>query len=109
MTAFAENALGFFIQLFPCALMIFLPFPQETYRIQRRQVFIWVTVISVILALLFSAVLCFDRYPGHIIISNAFMVVSILLILAVYTWLVRESLMKKILVFIIVLFYAVTV
>ena len=46
MGFFLRNALGFFIQCFPCALMIFLPFPQETYRFRRRHIFTWMTVIQ---------------------------------------------------------------
>lgn len=112
MIAFAQNALGFLIQLFPCALMIFLPFPQEACRFQRRRIFIWMALISMILAVSFSAVLCLpdmNWYPKQVVmISNLFMFAAILLILAAYIWLVRESLMKKVLVFFIVLFYAVT-
>ncbi len=111
MAALIQNALGFFIQLFPCALMIFLPFPQEDYRFQRSRIFAWMTIVSVISAVLFTLVLCLRdtaRYPKHIVISNSSMFAAILLILAAYIWLVRESLLKKILVFFIVLFYAVT-
>ncbi len=111
MAAFAQNALGFFVQLFPCALMIFLPFPQEDYRFRPRQIFVWMTIVSVLLAVLFSAVLCMrdmGMYPKHIVISNPFMFAAILLILAAYIWLVRETLMKKLLVFFIVVFYGVT-
>ncbi len=111
MAVFVQNALGFLIQLFPCALMIFLPFPQEACRFPRRRIFAWMTFISAVLALVFSAVLCLrdvDRYPKHIVISNPFMSAAVLLILAAYIWLVREALMKKVLVFFTVLFYAVT-
>ncbi len=111
MIAYLQNALGFLIQLFPCALMIFLPFPQEAYRFKRRTVFTWMLAISLMMAAVFAAVLCLrdlKKYPGHILISNLFMLAAILLILAAYVWLLRESLIKKILVFFIVLFYAVT-
>ncbi len=111
MTVFLQNALGFFIQFFPCALMIILPFPQESLRFKRKNIILWTTVFSVIFAILFSSVLCFrdiSKYPKHIIISNSFMLATILIELAMYIWLVRESLMKKVMVFFIVLFYAVT-
>lgn len=111
MTVFLQNALGFFIQFFPCALMIILPFPQESLRFKRKNIILWTTVFSVIFAILFSSVLCFrdiSKYPKHIIISNSFMLAAILIELAMYIWLVRESLMKKVMVFFIVLFYAVT-
>ena len=68
-------------------------------------------VFSVISAILFSLVVCLrdvDRYPKYIIHANSFMSAAILLVLAAYIWLVRESLMKKLMVFFIVLFYAET-
>lgn len=111
MIVFLQNAAGFFIQFFPCALMIFLPFPKEAYRFSRRSVFIGITAASAIMSAAFSAVLCLrdiEAYPRHVIISNSFMTAAILLILAAYVWLVRESLMKKVMVFFIVLFYAAT-
>ncbi len=112
MAAFIQNFLGFMIQLFPCVLMIFLPFPEEAYRFQRRKIYSFMTVISVIMAALFSAVLCLrdmEKYPSHFKISNSMMFLSVLLVLAAYIWLVREALIQKLLVFFLVLFYAETV
>lgn len=91
--------------------MIFLPFPDEAYRFRKRNIFSCMTVVSVLFSALYSAVLCLrdiERYPSHVQISNSFMLAAMLLILAAYVWLVRESLIKKVLVFFIVLFYAVT-
>lgn len=111
MSVFLQNAAGFFVQLFPCALMIFLPFPEEAYRLRRRTIFFWMTLVSVAMALLFSAAVSLrdmDRYPNHTVLSNPFMLAAIVMILAAYVLIVREALMKKLTVFFIVLFYAVT-
>ncbi len=111
MVIFLQQVLGFCIQLYPCALLIFLPFPQEDCRFMRKKILAWMTVVSAALAVLFSAVICLrdlERYPVHIVISNSFMFAAMLLIVAAYIWLVREALLKKILVCFIVLFYAVT-
>lgn len=111
MNIYLLCALGFFIQFFPCAVMIFMPFPKEAYRFSPRKIFIWITCISVLFSAVFSIVLCLrdmSRYPAHTVISNLFILSAMLLILAAYIWLVRESLIKKTLVFFIVLFYAVT-
>ena len=111
MNLYLRNALGFFIQLYPCALMIFLPFPQKVCRFRRRNIFFWMTVIAVVLAALFPAVLyLFDR-NGRPITSfqpGVLMLLEILLVLAVYAWMVRETPVKKVLVFSVVLFYAVS-
>ena len=111
MGFFLRNALGFFIQFYPCALMVFLPFPQETYRFRRSRIFIWMTIIAAVLASLFSAALCqrnASGYPMHTFLSGLLMLAAILLVLAAYAWMVREMLIKKVLVFFIVLFYAVS-
>ena len=54
MTVFGRNALGFFIQFFPCAVMIFLPFPRETYRLRAGRVFAWLAVSAAALSALFA-------------------------------------------------------
>ena len=111
MRLYLQNALGFFIQLYPCALMVFLPFPQEAYRFRRRKIFFWMTVIVVALAVLFPAVLYLcDRHgePINSFQPGAIMLIAILLVLAVYAWMVRETPVKKVLVFSVVLFYAVS-
>ncbi len=112
MIVYLENALGFFIQLFPCALITFLPFPNEDYRIKRRSIFIWMTVISVVASALFSAMLCLrdiEKYPYHTNITNLSLLAALLLILVAYICLVRETVMKKLLVFAVVVFYSVAV
>lgn len=110
MIIFSENFLGFLVQFLPCVLMIFVPFPQEAYRYRRKSIFACITAVSAVIAAVFSAVLCLrnvEKYPQHVVISNFFMLAAILLALAAYIFLVRESLMKKLLVFFVVLFYAI--
>lgn len=110
MSFFICNALGFFIQLYPCALMIFFPFPQETYRFRRKAIFTGMTLISVVLALIFLVVLyCTMNTMGtYGIWANVYMFGAVLLILASYIWLIRDAVIKKLLVFSLVLFYATT-
>ena len=111
MRLYLRNALGFFIQCYPCALMIFLPFSPETYRFRCKQVFTWMTIITAVLAALFPAALYLCNINGDPITSfqpGLLMFMAILLVLAVYAWIVRETPIKKVLVFSVVLFYAVT-
>ncbi len=112
MVIYLQQALGFFIQLYPCALMIFLPFREEVYRFRRRMIYFWLTLISVAFACGYAALVCLrdmEKYRNHIAISNPSMLAAMLLILAAYIWLVRESMLKKLLVFFCVLFYAIIV
>ena len=110
MNVYLRNAVGFFIHFFPCAVMIFRPFPQEACRFRRRNIFIWMTVIAAGMAAAFPAAmyLCVrSGHQGHSFLPNLLMLAAILLALAAHTWIVRESLVKKTLVFSIVLCYAV--
>ncbi len=110
MGLYWRNAIGFFIQLFPCILMLFFPFSEGAYRFHRKHIFTGILLASTILALAFPVlVYCvLNTWPnmdsgGP---ANLYMVLAIMLALAAYVWLVRETLMKKFLVFFSVLFYA---
>ena len=106
MAAFLRNFMGFFIQFYPCALMIFLPFPRESYRFERRRIFVCVTLATAIAAALFPLALYRTAPLYTATTANVYMFSAILLMLSAYLWLVRERPMKKILVFFIVMFYA---
>ena len=106
MKYYLSNSLGFFIQLAPCALMIFLPFPEESLRFPRKRILAGTIVLTGVLAALFPLMLL--PFPAFTAMGNMIMLITLLLILAAFVWLVREALMKKILVFFVVLFYAIT-
>lgn len=105
MTVFLRNAAGFFIQVFPCALMVFLPFPREVYRFQRKHVFIGITATALALAVLFPAVMYAAAKWNLALSANLFMLTTVLLTLAAEIWLVREAGVKKIMTVLAVLFY----
>ena len=111
MIIYLRNALGFFIQCYHCALMIFLPFSPEAYRFRRKYIFFWITVIAAVLAALFAAGL-YLRDSGENLLDtfhpNQLILAAILLVLANYVWMVQETVLKKLLAFDIVLFYAVS-
>lgn len=110
MTIFAFNFLGFLIQLLPCAIMIFMPFPKEDYRFRRRNILACISVTAIIIAAAFSAAVSFrdmEKFPQYSVISNTFMLGAMILMLAAYIMLVRGSLIVKLQVFFIMLFYAV--
>lgn len=108
MRFYLRNAVGFFIQFFPCALMVFLPFPQEFCRFRRKRIFIWMTIAAAGMAVMFPAVLYLRARSGYpAFLPGLQMLAAILLVLAAHAWIVRGPLMKKTLVFSIVLCYGV--
>lgn len=110
MSFFLRNALGFFIQLYPCTVMIFLPFSEESLRVPRKRIFTGMTLISVLLALIFPGILrCVMTVRDEIasgVAANLYMLLALLLALAAHVFFVRETLIKKLLAFYTVLFYA---
>ena len=106
MSFYLSNALGFFIQFTPCALMIFLPFPEESLRASRKRVLIGILAGAAVFAALFPLPLRLT--PGSDALGNMEMLAAMALTLAVYFPLVREAPVKKVLVFFIALFYAVS-
>ncbi len=113
MSFFLRNAAGLFIQFYPCVLMSFLPFPKESFRFPRRSVFIGATLCSLAAAAVFPAALtCLfafsaDPMAGQInLAGNLLFLLYCLAEVAAFLWLIRDSVIKKILVLSIVFFYA---
>ena len=110
MSFYIRNALGFFIQFYPCAILCFLPFSEDSYRFRRRNIFAVLTLGSAILALIYSVLLrrMISAGVDAMFWACAFLHCVVLLGLAAYIWLIRDALIKKLLIFTIVLFYAAT-
>ena len=104
MSFYLSNALGFFIQLMPCAVLIFLPFPEETIRVPKKRVLTGTVLVAGVLAALFPLVL---RTAGLEMLGDLLMLLAAVLTLAAAVWLVEEPPLKKLLVFFVVLFHAV--
>ncbi len=106
MTVSLRNALGFFIEFCPCAIMVFFAFPKITYRFRSEWIFTGITLAALIFAALFSAVLNGSAGGNTALIANLFMFSAIFIIFAAFIWLVRESIIKKLMVFFVIIFYA---
>ncbi len=115
MSFFLRNAVGFLIQLYPCVLLCYAPFPEESFRFPRRAVLAGATMCSLAVSLLFPRVLL---YSGRIfeplaednynVSGNLLFLLTAIGAVAAYLWLIREKAIKKLLVLVIVEFYATT-
>ena len=106
---YLRNAAGFFLEIFPCVVMVFLPFPEEAYRFQRRRVLLGQAAAVTGVSVLFPAVMYAAAGQGTIAMAaNIFMGTVILLTLIAQGWLVREAPIKKTMVVFAVVFYGVT-
>ena len=112
MRFFLLNAIGCFIDFLPCALMVFLPFSQDTLRFRRRRIFEAVVLASAAQAVLFPLTMLTLYSLADVrtiqaihAAGNLYSLCTFLISLAVYVWLVREALLKKVLVVYTVTFY----
>lgn len=106
---YLRNAAGFFLEIFPCVMMVFLPFSEEAYRFQRKRVLLGEAAAVTVLSALFPAAMYAVAQQGTIAMAaNIFMGTVILLTLIAQGWLVREAPIKKTMVVFAVVFYGVT-
>ena len=106
---YLRNAAGFFLEIFPCVMMAFLPFAQEAFRFPRKRVLLGQAAAVAVLAALFPAVIYAAARRGSVAMAaNVFMGAAILLTLIAQGWLVREAPIKKIMVAFAVVFYGVS-
>lgn len=101
MIFYLRHAAGFFLQLFPCALLCFLPFDETGLKLSRRKLFTGLTIAVLVLAVLFPLVL-----PIGGAVHNLYMLLAVVLLAVSYFWLLREAPVKKLLVIYLVMFYA---
>lgn len=106
MSFYLRHAVGFFIQLFPCGLLCFLPFSGEKLRFRRKWIFTALTISILLLSMLFPLVLTVtSSMPFGDIIHNLYMLSAVILMVVAYLWLLREVLVKKLLVIYLTMFY----
>lgn len=101
MSFYLRHAAGFFLQLFPCMLLCFVPFKAERLRFRQRTIFIGMTAAVLIMSLLFPMTLSVGEA-----IHNLYMLLAIILLSVAYFYLLREPSTKKLLVICMVMFYA---
>lgn len=101
------DAVGFFFQFFPCAVMCFVPFDDDKLKIRKRTLFFLLTLCVLAVSALFPLAVHLATTLNVIIhIADAYMLLTVILSVVAYGVLVRENYMKKLLVIYIVIFYA---
>lgn len=107
MSLYLRQCAGFFLQFFPCALLCFLPFGEESLWVSRRRVFTGITAAVLVLSGLFPLmVAATEPYPIGSVSHNLYMLLAVALLAAVYFRLLKEPLVKKLLVLYLAVFYA---
>lgn len=111
MLFYLRHSLGFFLQIFPCAVLCYLPFQKDYYRFSRRITLAIVFVIGVLSAILFPITQNkkSEELFGSINASaNVYMLVIIVIVVMFFYFTIEERAIKKMIVLNLVVFYAST-
>lgn len=108
MIEYIRNASGFFIQLFPCALLFVTAIDQDNLKYQRKRIIIFFGLIIMTLALIFPILMKLSS-PTYITASqfgNIYMVFAIIIMFIFIQVFSHEDVTKKLLITCLILFYA---
>ncbi|MDO4292921.1 MAG: GHKL domain-containing protein [Eubacteriales bacterium] len=115
---FLRFTFGFFQQIFPCMVLLSLPYDREDFPYGRKRSFAAVSALCLVLSLLFGVIvtaLFFRPGPRPVFfgelregaIGNAYMIVVVILLILFYWNTVRSDFNKKMIVLILALDYAI--
>lgn len=106
-----RHSLGFFIQIFLSLILLYIPFSKESYRFPKKMVMIVLGIVAMVESLLFPFLisgdyvgLFYDVYKA----ANLYMLCSVVILVGIWLWIIRENIIKKMIVIIFALFYAAT-
>jgi len=99
---------GFLIQIVPCMILCLVAFPDAVYRRPRRQILAGVLIYGACVAAAVPVVFyseLFGLLDNQIaLLANTYMAVFILTFIVIYCRVVRENLIKKLIVVFVVIF-----
>ena len=111
MSFFLRHFAGFLIQIGAAMLLCLIPFRKEDFRHPRK----WVLTGYSILAILVSAgfplakgLMPYMPFQQPTILSNLYMLIVLVVFVALYFWVVRTAVIKKLIVLVLAVFYAAT-
>lgn len=115
MDFFLRNCIGFFLQLAPGIVLCLLPFPIESFRISYRKLWMYCGSFAILASLAFPVLIdasvlmkVSEVYGDSAGLVNLYMNIMILIFVGFYFRVIQTQLTKKLLVVILVLFYAAT-
>lgn len=111
MSFFLRHFVGFLIQIGGGMLLSLLPFSGRVFRYPKKWVLGGYAALSVLLALGFPLVMgrsALRNVDWRSTMANLYMLFAILLLTALYFWILRTQTVKKLVALVPVLFYAAT-
>ncbi len=111
MEFYLRHCFGFMLQIIPCIVLCYLPFKQPRLRLSGRITVMILTISGIMFSALFPLTQgskSIDMFGYNNMVANIYMSVVIVLVIAFYLYNVTEIMIKKIMVIILVVFYAST-
>lgn len=109
---YTVEAMGFFFQFLPCALLCFVPFDDDRLKVKKLYIYICLTAGALIAAALFPVAIRLPfvkTYTTLTLMADIYMLITIAMASTAYGLLVREHYTKKLLVIYVVILYAAVV
>lgn len=111
MSFFLRHLAGFLIQIGGGMVLCLLPFQKNDFRYPRKWVFTGYSILALAFSLGFPWVMnlaALQSIPWRSMASNLYMLTAVLIMTALYLWIIQTRLIKKMLVLVLVLFYSAT-
>lgn len=108
---FIAQILGFFIQTFPCAILLFIPFQKDTFKISKKRAISILVIFMIITSFIFACISVpfyaeDSRYYQEMTqYANVYFTCIVLLIVIFFMYVTKEKAMKKILVVMMIIHY----
>lgn len=112
MPLIVSQAVGFFVQFFPCTVLALFAFDSTVFRIKKPYLLTGFMIYTAAVSVLFSFLHSAAREDPDIIwhyYANSIFYLAAIVVFAVYMLVVRKSAMEKIMAFCPVIYYAFTV
>ncbi|MCC8140655.1 MAG: GHKL domain-containing protein [Lachnospiraceae bacterium] len=111
MGLYLRHSLGFFLQLTPCIELCLIPFAEWMFVCRKRLAMIGCAVFCAAASALFPVVLFYPadtKLLSLSLLANLYMLLMLLILVAAFFWIVRDSAEKKLFVVFLTLLYAMT-
>lgn len=111
MSFFLRHFAGFLIQIGGGMVLCMFPFAKEAFRYPRKWVIAGYTALTLLFSAGFPLIMSIPPLQGaqyRSLAANAYMLFVILLFTGLYFWIIRAEIIKKLVVLVLVLFYAAT-
>lgn len=111
MEYYIRNSGGFFIQIFLSLLLLYMPFPEASYRILKKRIMIVLCSISLVESIVFPFVISniFSTKAIEVnVAANVYMFLSVIIIISIWIWAIKEDLIKKLIVVCFAILYSAT-